>query len=306
MKKSTLVLIILSAAVILSGCIRGGSETGIKDAGGNRNGGAGESRSEEWNLGGQGLTALKTEMFENREQVARFVVSHNSLTGALPAEINKLKNVKEIDASYNSLTGIPAEIGQLPLLEKLDFSHNSIDTMPNEIANLGNLAVLNLAGNSFKEIPAPLLALKSLQELDLSGNKISAEELERARQALPATEIIFKAEEEACQDECGNGACQETVCMAVGCPCSETAANCPQDCKASNETASSAPSAGKPEEQGGRGSTGIANPASANCEQLGGRVEIRTAGDGSQTGYCVFPGGKECEEWALMREECLP
>ena len=35
----------------------------------------------------------------------------------------------------------------------------------------------------------------------------------------------------ACANECGNGSCQEMVCQAVGCPCSETKQSCPQDCK---------------------------------------------------------------------------
>jgi hypothetical protein len=35
----------------------------------------------------------------------------------------------------------------------------------------------------------------------------------------------------ACKDLCGNGRCEEIVCMAVGCPCGETTASCPQDCK---------------------------------------------------------------------------
>jgi len=36
--------------------------------------------------------------------------------------------------------------------------------------------------------------------------------------------------ENFCQDLCGDGICQEIVCMAVGCPCSETPETCPQDC----------------------------------------------------------------------------
>ncbi len=37
--------------------------------------------------------------------------------------------------------------------------------------------------------------------------------------------------EETCVDMCGDGICQEMVCMAVGCPCAETPENCPEDCK---------------------------------------------------------------------------
>ncbi|MEM7824988.1 MAG: hypothetical protein QXO27_03375 [Candidatus Aenigmatarchaeota archaeon] len=37
--------------------------------------------------------------------------------------------------------------------------------------------------------------------------------------------------EETCINKCGDGICQEIVCMTIGCPCAETKANCPQDCK---------------------------------------------------------------------------
>jgi putative hemolysin len=48
------------------------------------------------------------------------------------------------------------------------------------------------------------------------------------------------------------------------------------------------------------------NPASVYCEEQGHRLEIRTASDGSQTGYCIFPDGSECDEWAYFRGECEP
>ena len=48
----------------------------------------------------------------------------------------------------------------------------------------------------------------------------------------------------------------------------------------------------------------MANPASVYCEQNGGNLEIRTAPDGGQTGYCKFSDGSECDEWAYFRKEC--
>jgi putative hemolysin len=50
----------------------------------------------------------------------------------------------------------------------------------------------------------------------------------------------------------------------------------------------------------------IPNPASVHCEEQGNGLEIRTASDGSQTGYCIFPDGSECDEWAYFRGECGP
>lgn len=52
--------------------------------------------------------------------------------------------------------------------------------------------------------------------------------------------------------------------------------------------------------------TGIPNPASVNCTKHGGTLKIETEKDGGQIGICTFPNGKQCEEWAFMRNECSP
>lgn len=63
---------------------------------------------------------------------------------------------------------------------------------------------------------------------------------------------------------------------------------------------------GECQQGGAGGNTGMANPASVNCEEKGGTLEIRTDETGAQTGFCTFPNGTECEEWALFRGECTP
>ncbi|MEJ2749725.1 MAG: DUF333 domain-containing protein [Anaerolineae bacterium] len=52
--------------------------------------------------------------------------------------------------------------------------------------------------------------------------------------------------------------------------------------------------------------SGLANPASVNCEDQGGRLEMRQDKDGGQYGVCIFEDGSECEEWAFFRDECAP
>ncbi len=47
------------------------------------------------------------------------------------------------------------------------------------------------------------------------------------------------------------------------------------------------------------------NPASKYCRDQGYQLELRTDASGT-TGYCVFPDGSECEEWAFYRGECGP
>lgn len=48
----------------------------------------------------------------------------------------------------------------------------------------------------------------------------------------------------------------------------------------------------------------ISNPASENCIQQGGSLEIKQRGDGAQYGVCHFEDNRQCEEWALMRGDC--
>lgn len=50
---------------------------------------------------------------------------------------------------------------------------------------------------------------------------------------------------------------------------------------------------------------GMPNPASQHCTDEGGRLEIRDEA-GGQVGYCIFPDGSQCEEWAFYRGECAP
>ncbi len=54
---------------------------------------------------------------------------------------------------------------------------------------------------------------------------------------------------------------------------------------------------------GGGGIIGMANPAAAYCGGLGYRLETRS-GPFGEAGYCIFPDGSECDEWAFLRGEC--
>ncbi len=37
-------------------------------------------------------------------------------------------------------------------------------------------------------------------------------------------------ESENCKNQCGDGVCDEIVCLAIDCTCAETKESCPQDC----------------------------------------------------------------------------
>jgi len=48
---------------------------------------------------------------------------------------------------------------------------------------------------------------------------------------------------------------------------------------------------------------GVPNPASFYCEEMGYEVELRTVAGGTQ-GICIFPDGRECEEWEFLSGSC--
>lgn len=51
---------------------------------------------------------------------------------------------------------------------------------------------------------------------------------------------------------------------------------------------------------------GMANPASAHCGEIGGRLVIRKDRAGNEYGFCRLPKGRLCEEWALFRDnKCI-
>ena len=48
----------------------------------------------------------------------------------------------------------------------------------------------------------------------------------------------------------------------------------------------------------------LANPASVHCGEVGGNLRIETLGNRGQIGVCYFDQNRQCEEWALFRNEC--
>ncbi len=61
-----------------------------------------------------------------------------------------------------------------------------------------------------------------------------------------------------------------------------------------------------PHEVGPAAAPNMANPASVYCQQNGGRLDLRQDSTGGVNGFCVFPDGRTCDEWAYFHGECGP
>lgn len=96
----------------------------------------------------QDLTSVPKGIF-NQTSLTGLDLSHNALSGALPAEVRHLSKLRTLDLSHNNFTGVPAEIGQLSQLEVLDLSYNPITGLPYELGNLKNLKTLDLRGTNY-------------------------------------------------------------------------------------------------------------------------------------------------------------
>ncbi len=79
---------------------------------------------------------------------------------------------------------------------------------------------------TFEEcVAAGFPVTRSIPPSCLGGQEIFTQKVDSVK--LPDVPTVRQA---ICKDQCGNGSCEEIVCMAEGCPCPETSENCPQDC----------------------------------------------------------------------------
>ena len=118
-------------------------------------------------LSGRDLTSVPSYVFD-RTDVEELDLSDNRLTGALPSQIQRLRNLRVLDASGNEMTGVPAEVGQLSELQVLDLSDNNLTGLPLELGNLRNLRRLDLRGNdpSKQDLDAIRAQLKDAEILE--------------------------------------------------------------------------------------------------------------------------------------------
>jgi hypothetical protein len=92
----------------------------------------------------------------------------------ISANIERLKNLKELTILSCPIQSIPQEIGALSKLTKLFISDTKIQSLPESIGDLKELRELILGDNKLTSLPESIVNLKRLEHLYIQGNPIKA------------------------------------------------------------------------------------------------------------------------------------
>lgn len=103
----------------------------------------------------------------------RFLNAQNNRLEKLPWYLPRLENLVMLNISNNKFTVFPAVVTQLVGLKELDISFNMIPELPEAIGNLRQLDRLVLVSNQIVKFPDECDRLVSLRILDCRRNQIS-------------------------------------------------------------------------------------------------------------------------------------
>lgn len=174
--KNNILLIIVAAGLLLSGCSlsqpQQKTDVSVKNTDNNKTQVDDtkpieeKQMDEKLDLSNQNLQKIPEYVF-SQKSLEELDVSDNRLTGAIQAEIRHLQNLRVLDASGNQMTGVPAEIGQLNNLQMLDLSNNQLTGLPYELGNLQNLKTLNISGNNYSELDLSVIQEKLPKDVNI-------------------------------------------------------------------------------------------------------------------------------------------
>ncbi len=150
---------------------------------------------------------------QNPDKVFRLNLSKTKLK-AIPADVFKFKNLRELDLSKNRIDSIPSAIGELINLTSLNLSNNNLVLLPDEIGRLSqltylglnrnkiaalphtiggltNVEIIELWDNELYDIPVEIGNLKKLKAFELRGILFSEDEAARIDSLLPNTKVLM-------------------------------------------------------------------------------------------------------------------
>jgi Leucine-rich repeat (LRR) protein len=116
------------------------------------------------------------------------LILHDKNIHSLSSRIGELKNLQNLDLSFNSLEDLPIEFGMLQHLTTLNLNLNLFNTLPSVLLRLKNLQALYLKDNQLRNIPDTISQLQALEVLHLDNNKL--DEFPRALTLLPRLQVL--------------------------------------------------------------------------------------------------------------------
>lgn len=111
----------------------------------------------------------------NLTKLTTLFLNHNRLTGAVPATFGNLVNLEGLFLHSNELSSVPAELEKLTALRELNLSNNLLrGSIPATLSSLTSLRTLDLRKNQLSgSIPATFGDLKDLTTLHLAENTLT-------------------------------------------------------------------------------------------------------------------------------------
>ncbi|MFA7088229.1 MAG: hypothetical protein WC146_02715 [Patescibacteria group bacterium] len=153
------------------------------------------------------------------EKVSDFLEENGLAAGAEPIFFEKTGNITKNRDDWNLIYEEPGKPALSKILEFTDSSEcfNQSESKPCSPVFWGIGSRVKVEGwdNSEKVV---ITKLSTVNENDQIENEMGYQE-EANNETLPI-----------CEDLCGDGSCQEIVCLGQGCPCAESPTSCPQDC----------------------------------------------------------------------------
>ncbi|KAL3677050.1 hypothetical protein R1sor_026998 [Riccia sorocarpa] len=126
-------------------------------------------------------------------RVRRIKLKDRNLTGEIPPAISSLRNISDIDFSFNTLTGPIPNLSNMTALAKLDLEGNSVSGRLPNMTRLNNITDIILNGNNISgTIPASLFQRSSLQRLEMSMNPLLSGQLPEMDRLTSLTNLLLE------------------------------------------------------------------------------------------------------------------
>ena len=122
---------------------------------------------------GKNLSTTDLNVFSNLDALERLDLRSTSISGTIPSSWNKLKKLKTVYLSNNSITTLPDTMGEMESLVFFEATSNQITALPVSIGNLTKLETLNLAYNKIETLIKELENIPTLKTFGLSSNRVS-------------------------------------------------------------------------------------------------------------------------------------